>query len=135
MAVSLQQAVPAKGEAKQDCCLRTELLREEGKAEDRPLAPARPGFPCPFSPPLPTRPTGPHGSQRKKKLIGGQTPALRVTGELPDAMSMAASLTSLRADTTQVPFTRSHVGWTPMSGATPAGRGPCDRDRGTSRRT
>lgn len=30
-AVSLLQAVPAKGETKQDRCLKTELLREEGK--------------------------------------------------------------------------------------------------------
>lgn len=29
MAVSLQQAVPAQGEAKQECCVETELLREQ----------------------------------------------------------------------------------------------------------
>lgn len=29
--VSRSQAVPAKGEARQDCCVRTELLGEEGK--------------------------------------------------------------------------------------------------------
>lgn len=37
-AVSLLQAVPAKGETKQDLCLKTELLREEGKGTGRSWA-------------------------------------------------------------------------------------------------
>lgn len=32
-AADAEQAVPAKGETKQDCCMKTELVREDGRTD------------------------------------------------------------------------------------------------------
>lgn len=85
MAVSLQQAVPAQGEAKQECCVETELLREQGKGRRARAAGA--SVSCLVSPP-PPRAQG-HTRQSAGELVGEEEPALRVTGDLPDTVPTA----------------------------------------------
>lgn len=58
--VSLQQAVPAKGETRQDGCVKTELLGEEGKAGP------------------PSQHAGPREVQGKKATSRSEKQALRV---------------------------------------------------------